>query len=83
MNESLYNSEKTTIAYLRKDNEFKDLNDFPPPVVGIDPNLIDWNTEKFVCWQPDELNDQEYNLILWCPKRLTLFRAQSFAFDFE
>lgn len=70
-------------AYLRKENEFEDLNQSMPALVGIDPNSIDWNTEKFPCWQPDELDGEEYNLILWCPKRLTLFRGHSFDFDFE
>jgi hypothetical protein len=76
-------NDEPVYARFRKGTGEEDANKFGVALVGIDSNAIDWNTETFLCWQPDELDEEEYNLILWCPKRHALFRAHSFDFDFE
>ncbi len=76
---------KTTYAFLRQLNPYHetDLNEEYPSIIGFNSKEIDWNDERFICWQPDELDGEQYNLILWCPQRKVLFRGQSIDFDFE
>lgn len=53
-----------------------------PAIIGIHPSEIDWFEEEFVCWQPEALDFEQYNLVLFCPKRKVFFLAQSFDFEY-
>ncbi len=48
----------------------------------LDSYNIDWDTERFICWQPDEMDNFYLNLIVWCPKRNILFRSNSIDWNF-
>lgn len=73
----------TTYATIRKCCEDEDQNAFPPPLIGFDTKLIDWNHERLICFQPDELDNEEFNLILYCPVRKVVFLSRSMFFDFS
>ncbi len=42
---------------------------------------IDWATEQFDFWQPDELDDDEFNLVM-IHKEYGIFIGHSIDFDF-
>ena len=73
------NLEKTTYARRRDDLDDRE----KPPLLGLDTRKVQWKHANFPCWQPDELEGEEYNLILWCPDRKVLFRGCSIDFDYS
>lgn len=71
---------ESTYAFIRKDLD--PLRE-QPVIKGFDATLIDWKHERFICWQPEELDGQEFNLILYCPVRKIVFQGMSIDFDYE
>ncbi len=70
-----------------------DTNDYSPCKAIIRPDLeglniphahgyIENDGTVFECWQPEELNEQEFNLVLKNPKTEEMFLAISIDFDF-
>lgn len=54
-----------------------------PYLMHLNRHAIKWEEARFTCWQPDELDDQEFNLVMVdeCSKRV--FIGCSIDFDFE
>ena len=55
-------SDKTMWALLRKDLRGKGLT--PPTFFECTSREIDWDNEAFECEEPDEIEDDEFNLVL-------------------
>ena len=71
----------TTFATFRHD--LKGMQEQPTIEEDLTQYEIDWDTEEFFCWQPEELDNFYLNLILWCPKRNIMFRSNSIDWDFN
>ena len=70
---------ETTYAFKRTDYDEAPQIQY---VDGQDDYLpFEWHEKRFVCWQPDEFDDKQFNLVCIDPNG-DIFRAMSIDFDF-